>query len=890
MPRIHHFSALGWLAAVMAVGWLRAADSNRWAYTPLRQVEPPQLNAPSGLRNSIDAFIRARLQQDTLAPAPEANRRTLLRRVYFDLIGLPPTPEEFREFLADPSKEAYEHAVDHLLSSPRYGERRARHWMDAAHFAETHGNDQDRIRTNAWPYRDYLITSFNNDKPYTRFIQEQVAGDALFPDDPQATVALGFIAAGPWDESSLRCIREDSIDRQIGRYLDRDDMVTTVMSVVTSSTVQCARCHDHKFDPIPQRDYYALQSVFAGVDRANRTFDSNPAVHVKRQELRQIQRRVEKKDAALLMAADSQREVAEWEHRQTATHINWIFVDPQTFVSVGGATLTKQPDHSVLASGARPDKDTYTISAPAPSSAVTAFRLEVLTHDSLPHGGPGRADNGNLHLSEIQLLAFEPGAAQPRDVPLANPTADFNQQDWTIEHALDKNEKSAWGIHPREGSPHQAVFELKEPLTLPPGATLVFVLKQLHGEGHIIGRPRLAITGDKPPIRASTLPAEVDEALAMDAAKRTDSQRLTLAGHVLGERLRNQIAALPAPSLIYAAASDYEPDGGLKPSESPRMVQVLRRGEITKPIEIASPGALSCIGSLPARFDLAKPDDEGARRAALAKWLTSRDNPLTWRSIVNRVWAQHFGRGLVSTPNDFGQMGDTPSHPELLDWLAVWFRDEAKGSFKELDRLLVTSATYRQSVAASPASDPDNRLLSHMNRTRLDAECVRDAILEFSGKLDLRMGGPSDLQFDLQPGIHVTPKVDYSKFDVDSPAGARRSVYRFLFRTLPDPFMEALDCPAGDQLTAARNNTVTVQQALALWNNAFVARQAQHFAERLESTHSPPEEQISRACEWVWGRPARPDEVRDLAAYAADHGLASACRLLLNSNEFIFVN
>src|SRR5436190_7944388 len=314
-----------------------------WAFQPLnRPLIPDSRAAHRAPLNPIDAFIRAKLGEQGLAPSPEADKRTLLRRVCFDLIGLPPTPEEMRAFLAESSSDAYEHAVDRLLASPRYGERWARHWMDAAHFAETHGHDQDRIRTNAWPYRDYLIASFNSDKPYRRFLQEQVAGDVLFPDDPQAVVALGFIAAGPWDESSLRDIREDTIDRQIGRYLDRDDMVTTVMQTFTSTTVQCARCHDHKFDPIPQRDYYALQAVFAGVDRANRIYDPDPGVHHRRQGLLRLRKRVERGERDLLLAADTQRETADWERARLETKVEWKVIDPQTFVSSGGATLSRQ--------------------------------------------------------------------------------------------------------------------------------------------------------------------------------------------------------------------------------------------------------------------------------------------------------------------------------------------------------------------------------------------------------------------------------------------------------------------------------------------------------------------------------------------------------------------
>ena len=910
------------LVMISVVSSRAAVSTNidHWAYRPLAAPPVPELPVPSRTSiNPVDAFITAKLAEHGLTPAPEADRRTLLRRVSFDLIGLPPTPEELRTFLADTSSNAYERVVDRLLASPRYGERWARHWMDAAHFAETHGHDQDRIRTNAWPYRDYLIASFNDDKPYARFVQEQVAGDVLFPADPQATVALGFIAAGPWDESSLRDIREDTIDRQIARYLDRDDMLTTVMQTFASTTVQCARCHDHKFDPVSQRDYYALQAVFAGVDRANRVFDKDPQVHVRRQDLMHQRRRVAQNDRSLLLSAETAREVADWEAHRAAHPISWSVLEAQTFVSVGGATLTKQADGSLLASGPRPDRDTYTISAPSPLAKITGVRLEVLPDASLPRQGPGRNENGNFHLSEFQLLAFEPGATASREVPLVNPSADFNQQDWGIARALDGDEKTAWGIHPREGEPHQAVFELKEPFVVLPGTTLVLVLKQLHGEGHLIGRPRLAVTDTKAPLRV--LPAELTPITTLPPAQRTEEQRALLAADVLGERIRHDLAALPAPSLVYAAASDFEPDASLKPTGIPRVVNLLKRGEITKPLEVISPGTLSLGAAVPARFDLSDPTDEGARRAALATWLTARDNPLTWRSIVNRVWHHHFGRGLVDTPNDFGRMGGSPSHPELLDWLAVWFRDDAKGSFKDLHRLLVTSTTYRQasvisksvtsesvkqgrspskdlitdplvtdSLARARQLDTENRLLSHMNRVRLDAECVHDAVLQASGRLDLRMGGPSDQQFDLQPGIHVTPRVDYTKFDVDSDSGGRRSVYRFLFRTLPDPFMEALDCPAGDQLTAARNNSVTVQQALAMWNNAFVARQAEHFATRLEQESTSPEARLRSAFEISLGREASPEELTEFTDHLRQYGLANCCRLLFNANEFVFVN
>jgi hypothetical protein len=613
--------------------------SDWWAWKPISKSEVPvvpQTPIAPRLATPIDNFVVAKLQQHALSQAPSADRRALIRRLYFDLIGLPPSAAEVEEFIQNADPRAYEQLVDRLLGSPRYGERWARHWMDTVHFAETHGHDQDRIREHAWPYRDYLIDSFNADKPYTRFIQEQVAGDALFPDDPQATIALGFLAAGPWDESSLRDIQEDTVDRQIGRYLDRDDMLSTVMNNAVSLTVQCARCHDHKFDAIPQKDYYALQAVFAGVERANRT--------------------------------------------------------------VRGSSANALPTH---------------------------------------------------------------------------------------------------------------------------------------------------------------------------------------------------------PTLVYAAASQFEPDGGLKPPPGPRPIHLLHRGELSQPRELVQPGALSCVTTLSAEFEIPDGSNESVRRAQLARWLTDPRNPLTWRSIVNRVWHHHFGAGIVTTLNDFGHMGGAPSHPELLDWLAAEFRD-SNHSLKDLHKLIVMSETYRQSsrlaemdpsiVSRAAAADADNRLLWRMNLTRLDSECIHDAILSASGRLDLRMGGPSDRQFSLSPGIHVTPNIDYREFDFNSDAARRRSVYRFLFRTLPDPLYEALDCPSGDHMTPVRSNSVTIHQALALWNNAFVLRHAEHLAARIEHQTTAVAEQVDLAIRLALSRPASENESETLGAYVTQHGLASACRLLFNSNEFVFID
>jgi hypothetical protein len=893
-PNFHLPAGAIWIVLwALSAGPLAAAqpDTNWWSLRPLQRPDPPQGDGSQWARTPVDHFVLATLRQNGLEPSAPADKRTLLRRVYFDLVGLPPTPEELRAFLEDNSAYAYERVVDRLLASPRYGERWARHWLDVAHYAETHGHDQDRPRTNSWPYRDYVVRSFNDDKPYARFVQEQIAGDVLFPDDPQATVAMGFLATGPWDESSMRDIREDTIDRQIARYIDRDDIVTTVMNTFVSSTVQCARCHDHKFDPVSQEEYYAVQAVFAATDKADRFFDTDRKTHLRRRALTDKKRAIERRDKALLASvreADLARELAAWEQRST---IDWKILKPLSVTASNTTTFTNLSDGSVLATGTTPAKDVYTVNTAGPFvGPITAIRLEVLTDDSLPHKGPGRvAENGNFHLTDFRIEATRNDATNPIPVTIRSAFADFNQKDWEIGKAIDKDPNSAWGIHPHEGKPHQAVFELEKPLD---GATsLTFILEQNHGRTHVIGRFRLAVTTAKPN-SPFILPQDITKILETPAAQRTTEQSAELAWYFLNARINAELAQLPPPRVVYAGASDFVADGSFKPAKVPRPVHVLKRGDIKRPGDLASPGALACVPDLQSRFELADANDEGSRRAALASWITNPQNTLTWRSIANRVWHYHFGRGLVETPNDFGRMGAQPTHPELLDWLAVTLRDSG-GSVKALHKLIVCSATYRQSCAHNAnfaRVDSGNRYLWRMNRTRLDAEAVRDAVLHLNGKLDLRMGGPSAQQFVMTPGKHVTPNVDYGTFDADNPANYRRSVYRFVFRTLPDPFMDSLDCADPSQLTPVRNVSMTALQALAMLNNHFMVRQSEHLAERLSKMYVEPEKQIAAAYEVTLGRASRRDEAKELIAYAKQHGLANACRILLNSNEFMFVN
>ncbi|WP_165252009.1 PSD1 and planctomycete cytochrome C domain-containing protein [Paludisphaera soli] len=872
------------------------AAKGGWA---LRPIEPPAVPELDGAdrgraRNPIDAFLLDRLRREGLSPSDEADRRTLIRRATFDLIGLPPLPEEIAAFLADPAADAYERLVDRLLASPHYGERWARRWMDLAHFAETHGHDQDRIRPNAWPYRDYLIDSFNRDKPYARFVREQVAADALYPDEPELTPALGFLAAGPWDESSLRDIREDSLDRQVGHYLDRDDMVATVMSTFVSSTVHCARCHDHKFDPISQAEYYGLQAVFAGVGRADRTYDPDPEVHRLRRELTERRKALASGDPELLASLQGdaiQAEVAAWAAELRGPRIPWSPLISPELKAEAGTSLTIQPDRSILAEGPSPAEQTYTITARTDLVGITAFRLELLPDERLPSGGPGRNANGNLHLTDVEV--FQASSAAPDDwrpAPIARAASDYDQPGWGIAGAVDGDTKTAWGIHPEVGKPHEGVFEFREDVGgAGGGVRLRFVLRQTYPAGHAIGRFRISVASAPRPARVGSLPGPIVALLEIPPERRTPEQRRELGAIHLAEYLDRRIAALPPARSVYAAASQFTPDGSHKPVAEPRPVFVLKRGDIRNPGAPAVPGALGCVAGLESRFDLPKESD---RRIALAKWLSEEANPLTWRSIVNRAWQAHFGRGLVDTPNDFGRMGAAPTHPELLDWLAWTFR-EGGGSLKSLDRLIVTSAAYRQASrhdAGKAAVDGDNRLLWRMNRTRLDAESIRDAVLAVAGRLDATMGGPSIRHFTLGPGVHVTPTVEYASYDWDAPGAGRRSVYRFLFRTLPDPFMDVFDAADASQLTPARNASVTPLQALALLNDPFLIRQSEHLARRVDGLAADARARVAVAFDLVLGRPPESDEAGAWAEYLASHGTANFCRMLLNTSEFLFVD
>ena len=837
----------------------------------------------------IDRWVFKRLNEAGLAPSAVASPRDRIRRLFNDLIGLPPSPEEVHRFEADPSPVAYERLVDRLLASPRYGERWARHWMDTIHFAESHGFEHDVGRDHAWPYRDYLIDAFNRDLPWGEFIRQQLAMDHDAPQATHLTPALGFLGAGTFDLSTY------STGPMTFASMDRDDMVTQTMSAFCSVTANCARCHAHKFDPVSQEDYYALQAVFAGVLKGDVEFDADSEIATRRSSLEAQRRLAVERDPQYVLAAEQWSRVQRWREKY-AMQSQWHPVAMSSFVSAEGATLTKQADGFLLASGHNPEIDTYTLTFQTDRKQLTALRLEVAPQESLPMRGPGRCQNGNLHLSEVQVLAFSPGEATAHAQSISRATADFNQDGWTIDHAIDGNPKTAWGIHPSVGQPHAAVFELSKPVEVASGMVWTVLLRQLHGGSHTIGCLRLLVT-DGPADQAMVLPSDIAKLLKQAESDLSQEDRLTLGSWVLQQEIEREISELPERQRVYAVGRSVKiPTGNGKEQDGrldqPSPVHFLQRGEIGKPLHRVAPGAFEAIDWLPSRFAGGEDLPESARRAALAEWIAHRENPLTWRSIVNRIWHHHFGRGICDTPGDLGRMGGVPSHPELLDWLAIWFRDEAEGSLKKLHRLIVTSHTYQQaSEDRSEAAmvDGENRLLWRQYRRRLDADAYRDWVMAISDSLDTTMGGPSIQQFRQSPGPQSTPKLDYDSFDWNSPAAFRRTIYRYVWRGIPDPFMASLDFPDLGLLAPTRGFSASPMQALALFNHRFMLVHSERMAESIAGEVPELRGQVTAATWRAFGREPTAVELEEMAGLVERRGLAALCRVLLNANELLFV-
>jgi mono/diheme cytochrome c family protein len=843
-------------------------------------------------QGSIDGFVSAKLAEKGLTMSPEADARTLCRRVYFDLTGLPPTPEEVEKYVSDANEGKYEALVDKLLASPRFGERWARHWLDVVHYGDTHGYDKDQPRNAAWPYRDYVVRALNEDKSYARFVQEQIAGDVLFPEMRDGIEALGFIAAGPWDLIGHVEVSESKIDGKIARHLDRDDMVANTIGTFCSATIHCAQCHNHKFDPFTQEDYYSLQAVFAAVDRAAVPYYADDKLNARFHELQQRQR------ALADETADVERPLREQAGAQL-TSLN---------KRIDGASAKQQgnskPDfgyHSQIA----PEQDTTKWVQVDLGERVSIDRVVLLPcYDDFNGIGGGFGFPVRFKIETSDDPEFKTGATlfwrrheetfmrdfpNPKLHPFASNGA---KDDGTTGRYV---RVTATKLAPRK---NDFIFALAELQVFDADGVNVAQGQPVTALDAIEAPPRWRkanLTDGIAPVGTSDdektqLIAEREALLLSFADEATKAKRARLLREA--EKVGAELKTLPSPSQVYAGAVHYGtgnfhgtgPEGG-----KPRPIYVLARGQVTQPGKEVGPGALSALTFAPARFNAA---DEGARRAALAKWITDPNNPLTWRSIVNRVWQYHFGRGLVDTPNDFGRMGGLPTHPELLDWLAAEFR-EGGGSLKRLHKRIVMSAAYRQASAANPKAekiDSNNTLLWRQNRRKLEAEAVRDSVLAVSGKLDLTMGGPGWQDFVVEHPQH-SPHYEYGLANPEDAKTWRRSVYRFVVRSNTQPWMTTLDCADPSMRVDKRNESVSAPQALALLNNGFMLAQARHFAERVQ--HEAGDEvgaQVERAYRLAVGHSPSVEDRDQLIAFTRGYGLPNLCRVLFNLNEFTFVD
>lgn len=893
MPPLHS-GKLSMTPAEIAImrSWIQAGPSwpetaegsassgdTHWSLQPLRRPALPKSVQP----HLVDRFVVAKLAAKGLKMSPQAERTTLIRRVTFDIVGMPPTHQEIVNFVNDRKPNAFERVVDRLLASPRYGERWARHWLDTVHYADSHGGEHDIGRKHAWPYRDYVIQSFNSDIAYTRFVREQLAVDVFYPNRPDLTPALGYLSAGNFDLSAFYTA---PIPFEI---IDRDDMVNQAMSTFVSTTANCARCHDHKFDPIPTTDYWSLQAVFAGITKGNVAYEDRPDVNALRATYTKLKLVADSKNADVVLNSENKaitdRFVAA--HRAFA---GWRALPVLKALSSGGSTLSIAADGTISSSGKLPKQDAYTVTLAPQTGKFAAIRIDTLTSADLPKGGPGRADSGAFLLTGVTVHQILANGTREK-ISLARADGDTNEDKHEASDIIDGKEKSGWGIGPGYGQNHHAVLVLAKPVELRKADRLEVVLDQKNGGGQLLGRFRISVA-DGATEALCAVPAAV--APLLTATELPKSSEVDLAVFALKQTAVAGMAGLPASKMLYLAAKTVDvPDSGPRTLSTPREIHVLERGELSRPKQLVGPGALSMIPKIDGYFKRRNMKAEDQRRAALAEWFVDRENMLTWRSVVNRVWHYHFGKGIVDTPGDFGRMGGTPSHPELLDYLAVWFRDDAKGSIKQLHRLIVTSKAYQQTSDLRPEAvklDTENRLLWRQNRHRLDADQYRDAALAVSGKLDLTMGGPSVDHFKSGPGPQMTPALDYAVFDWEAPEAARRSIYRTVWRAIADPFMDSLDFPDLGQLAPTRLTSVSALQALTLYNNNFVLSCSRALAQRAEKDGGLLPAQLERVSRMALGRALSKTERNVLLNLAYDQGLESACRVILNANAFLFID
>ncbi len=832
-----------------------------WAYTLPQRPALPQANS-DWPRNAIDHFIIAKQKENHLKPSPPAPAGQLLRRVHLDLIGLPPAPELVSEFMKDPSDAAYESIVDKLLLSKRYGERWARPWLDLARYADSNGFQADQLR-DSWAYRDWVIDAFNSGMPFNQFVIEQIAGDMLPNATASQRIATGF-------HRTPTCNVEAGVHPEENRVNQVVDRVNTTGTVFLGTTLECAQCHDHKYDPFSMKDYYSLFAFFnntplevkqSGSSVTYEFYGPTMDLPISAKDQKTLETLTAEKQAMVKQIAqiksDSANAQKVWE-LETLKAIQdapqWNVLEIDHFSATGDPQHEIQPDGSIVVTGPNPDKSIYTLRARPPLKQVTAIRLEALTHPSMHKGGPGRnkspKENPNFIVNEFQLKA------DGKPIRFSSVTASFSQDRWHVKGSIDGKLTTGWAINPAFGKAATATYILAEPVTLAKEAQLEFTINQSYGGGRTIGRPRLSAMNGNP--NAIDLPSEI--AVILKKSKRSKKETQLLTSHfqktnpklVDAEKqltaLNKQIAAIkPSTTLVMVEQKE------------PRKTFVMQRGEYLNPGEQVSAATPTALHDMDPNLP--------RNRLGFAQWLASPKNPLLSRVTVNRWWAEFMGRGIVSTEEDFGTQSEPPSHPELLDWLAVEFI-ERNWSMRHIHKLIVTSATYRQSshfTQNTLKTDAANQWLARAPRLRMSAEMVRDNALTISGLLSTNMHGPPI--YPPQPGgiwRHVgrnAPKyvaaTNEDRF--------RRGVYVVWRRGAPYVSFTNFDAPDRGACVVRRPRTNTPLQALTLMNDEAYIEMAMAFASRITTTKSDSmESRIQFAFQTALSRHARTVEMQYL--------------------------
>jgi hypothetical protein len=852
-----------------------------WAFLPVAADATAGSESDPAASNRIDEFVARGLAEQNLQGAPPADRITLIRRLHFDLIGLPPSENEVNAFLGDQSPDAYEKEVDRLLKSPHFGERLAMWWLDLVRYADTVGYHGDQ-EMSVSPFRQYVIESFNSNKPFDRFTAEQLAGDLLPNPTVEQLVASGYNRLGMMSAEGGVQDKE-----YLAKYIA--ERVRNASGTWLGVTLGCAECHDHKFDPLTTRDFYRFEAFFADIKErglysgANSDGNWGPSVKVptaqQRTDLAVLDEKIAKVKSILGTSTPELTSAqVEWER----TQVPWTILKPESVTSAEGVTLTARPDGTVLASGKSPATDTYSLVIKQLPKGVTAFRLEVLPDPSFPKKGPGRAGNGNFVLSEF-IATLKTATGEERPVLFQSATASYEQtgaadanpyKKWAIAAAIDGDAKGknwGWAVMEKVGQPHAAIFETSTNLTLDEGATLtISLLQNLDNPQHTIGLFRLACTTSARPVRISDIPpANIASLLAIVPAERNEAQRNEIAAYYRSiapalEPVRRELAGLEKSRNDLDATI---PTSLITASVPPRMVRILQRGNwMDDKGDVVTPAFPAILAPEPA-------NDTRLNRLDLARWITSRDNPLTGRVFVNRIWKLYFGAGLSRKLDDLGAQGEWPSHPLLVDYLARRFM-ETGWDIKRLVKTIVMTRAYRQSSLISPElreADPYNRWLARQGRFRLDAELVRDNALSISGLLVTQIGGRSVRPYQ-PPGYWAY--LNFPQREWQNSTGEdlyRRGLYTHWQRQYLHPSLLAFDAPCREECSADRPRSNTPLQSLVLLNDPSYVEAARAFAELILRHEGTPRDKLNFAFRRALSRPVEPAEAEVLERLLQSH-------------------